>query len=253
MQNLKKILCFSLVCFYIILFSTTKNVYAEDSGNNNNNPITRPWNLSASLGFVKNSGDTVASDFNGQTSGDYTRGNFKQLGSVKAQYSSSDGETSNKRYIIETQSRFDLTTRDYFFSGTRYDRNFLGSYAYVLTVAAGYGRYIIRNNIIELDAELGPGYRWQRPQDELQDREIIAQFQESFSWNISNDVSFNENLLIQYGEDNTFTQLDLNLKSTIIGHLASQIGFTAEYNTTIPADASKKYQLITSVNLVYTF
>jgi len=73
-----------------------------------------------------------------------------------------------------------------------------------------------------------------------------------YEYKISETAIFNQAILIEDGDENTYTESDTSLKMKIEGNLAAKISYLLKRNSEVPSGTDKSDK-ITTISLVYAF
>lgn len=211
-----------------------------------------PFEASIALGYVGTTGNTDTTTFNTEVLVTLRSENWTHNGKLQALGAQDDSITTAERYLLEEKSNFNLDEIQYLFGrGTYLDDRFSG-YNYQASVAAGYGRYFIRNDTFSLDGFGGPGYRKSDVVDGESEGEGIVTLGENLSWQISPNSALVQSFISDIGEEFTVSRFEIGLTSNIIDRIATKIAFQARNTSEVPV-GNKKTDTQTSVSLVYSF
>ncbi|MCG9697468.1 DUF481 domain-containing protein [Shewanella sp. Isolate11] len=218
-----------------------------------------PSDFSAEIeaGLQINTGNTDSSSFNGRTKLVYDTKQFRQEGVFKGYYAADSEKTTSEKYDAQVQSSYKLYS-GYIFARGEFTSDRFGSYTRIATVSTGYGFDAVSTDRTKLSLEIGPGYRYNLPQESDTepfpdpDREIILRTAAKFEQKIHEYTSFNADFTSELGQvTNTFT-LDMGYKNTLFQDWAFKIGVNIKYTDVVP-EGSKKTDTISTFNLLYTF
>jgi len=211
------------------------------------------WKGDAELGVLKTNGNTRNQNitFKGKIVND--RDKWRHTVTGEALNSSEQGNTTAERYFLSGKSDYKLSDKSYIFGLLTYENDRFSGYDYRATETLGYGRNVIKRDILTLDLEAGLGARQSKlgATGENQNEGLIH-LAGSLGWKISDTSTFSEDLSSDIGEKSTVTKSVTALKTQIVGNLASKVSFTAKYTSKVPADVTK-LDTETAVTLVYSF
>lgn len=237
----------AVVALSLIASSST---FAADDSNNDD----EAWKGEFSLGLLLNEGNTKSKTIKtgfiiGQDKEKWRFGaEFKSLSETK------DEENTAERYSLKGKIDYKFTEKDYAFLYSSYDEDRFTAFEYQATISAGYGRRLIDNETHEWDVEVGPGYRLDELKDGSNNEEAIVRLATKYTHKFSETSTFIQNLNVDAGSHNTFTQSETALKVMINATLALKLSYFIKYNETLPeGDESKHYDKETSVSVLYTF
>jgi putative salt-induced outer membrane protein len=231
----------------LVLMSTA--AFAQDE-----EEVELGWSGIGELGFVNTTGNTESTALNGKLEFIYNTETWRHRFAAIALVTSEDGNKDNERYQAEVQSDRKLNEMSWLFGVFRYDADKFGAYDPQMTATAGYGRYLMKSENHELKGEIGAGYR------KLEEREsgkstdeAIVRFLLDDAWTISDNMSWNNRLLIESGSENTYTQFNTGFSVAMTNKMAVKLGYEVRNNTKVPPGDSEKTDTLATVNLVYNF
>ncbi len=218
-----------------------------------------PSDFSAEIeaGLQINTGNTDSSSFNGRTKLVYDTTQFRQEGVIKGYYAADSEKTTSEKYDLQLQSNYKIYS-GYIFGRGDFTSDRFGSYTRIATISTGYGFDAINNGETKLSLEIGPGYRYNKPQESEvdpyleDDREVILRSAAKFEQKIHEYTSFNADLTSEIGEITNTVTLDMGYKNTLFQDWAFKIGVNVKYTSEVP-EGTKKTDTISTFNLLYTF
>src|SRR5690606_2724659 len=106
---------------------------------------------------------------------------------------------------------------------------------YQASAAAGYGIFLLRDDVLSLETFGGPGYRHNELLDGTSEGEMIVSLGENFSWQISGSSALTQSFTSEIGEELTVSRFEIGLISNIIDRIATKIAFQARNISEVPA------------------
>ena len=231
-------------------FLLATSTYAQDEPE----VLDTSWKGVGELGFVSTSGNTdtqtlnLALEFTKETlDWRYTLG-------ATALSSSKDGSKDAERYTAVAQVDRKLSEKSYIFGVYRYDADKFGAYDPQQSIAAGYGRQLMKSEKHELNGEIGVGYKKLKSASTgVTNSEMIGRFMLDDVWTITPSTAWHNRLLVELGSDNTFTQFNTGLVVSMSERFALKLGWEYRHNSDIPVGVLDKTDTTTTANLVYNF
>lgn len=218
------------------------------------------WKGEAELGYIMKGGNSESSTLNSKLKLTKEIEKWKHMGRLEASNSSVtnkvDGESvtvrSAEKYVAEAKSDYKINDRSYVFGLVNYQEDKFSSFKYESVISAGYGLKAIKNDTMELDFEVGPGYRSIKDLNDNKDSEAILRLGEKFNWKISDTSQFEQSLTVDNGDENTISELKAAIKSNIVKNFALKVGYGLKYTDKV-ADGTKHADTETTITLVYNF
>jgi len=211
------------------------------------------WDGAAELGTIFTSGNTDTQSINANFMAKRTGVVWDTTIKLEALTSKEDGETSKEKYGALAQFDRNFSERSYMAIVAQQDRARFSGYEYQSTVSINYGYRVIKNDSMELDVEVGPGYRRDKLQgtDEIQE-EAIGRLAIGYDWQIREGVSFIENFTAEVGSDNAIYKSETGLQSQLSGSLASKLTYKVKHVDEVP-EGTENTDTEFGVTLVYSF
>ena len=211
-----------------------------------------PWTAKAGLGYLATTGNSESTSVNGSVDVGYAIGRWDHSLAFLAIGAESNGESTAERYSLGYKAKWNIRDWDYAFGSIDYDKDKISSVEQSLAETIGYGRRFIKNEVQELNGEIGLGHRKQDFIDGTDDSSAILRLGGDYLYNISPTASFTQTLAIDIGSDNTSTIAVSALNTKVRDALALVLGFTVKNNSDVPAGFDKT-DTFTSINLEYSF
>ncbi len=206
----------------------------------------------AELGMVTTSGNTNTRSVNAKVRLRYLSGPWRNEGRLEG-LRISDGDTvTSERYLASGKSDYRFSPADYVFVTVRYEDDHFSGYDYQLSEAVGYGRRLVDAARVKLDLEIGAGGRHSRETGGRQRDEGILRGAARLGWDISPTARFTEELLVESGESNTYTESISALRVRINSQFALKLSLTVKHNSDVPAGVEHT-DSVSAITLVYDF
>lgn len=208
-------------------------------------------------GLQLNSGNNETKNFNGRAYVSYDTAATKQEGTFKAYYAADGGKSTAEKYDLYLQTNYKLE-RGYVFGRGELTWDQFGSFTRIYTLSSGYGFDLIKNSTTNLSLEVGPGYRYDLPNESTTDpdptanQDVILRSAAKYTIKLQEYTSLNADVTAETGKSNNTLTLDMSYKNTFIQDWAFKIGFYVKYTSDVPED-SQNTDTVTTFNLLYTF
>lgn len=242
-------------------------VFAAEEGDTD-----RKWEADISAGMVIERGNSdtneIKGNFNAAREGILWRNTMKLEGSNKEEAVVTDPTIPDKKEYVRTDERYyglykldrklGENSANYLFNVLTYEKDAFSGFQYQATYAVGLGRRWIENEKHTLDAELGPGYRWQCLEEESSyfgctndENEAIVRAALKYKWLISENADFRQEVSSDIGRDSRSTRAESILNSKINSHFSLRVRYLLEHESEA-APGAKESDHEFSVGLVYT-
>ena len=210
------------------------------------------------LGLTNTSGNTETQTIVGNLKLGYTMFKWEHEAKLETLRAEDGQNLTAERYSLDLQSDYKLPNKiSYLWGNFRYEDDKFSGYNYQTALTVGYGHKVIDTARTKLDLEAGVGIRkselkaGSEPNDDL-DREPIARFGLDYSQEISSNLDFTQNFLVETGSENTHLESRTGFNVKIVGNLKMGLSLDINHNTEVPP-GTEKTDTITAVNLLYSF
>lgn len=211
------------------------------------------WSGSGELGATMTTGNSETRSFNGKLEVQYEEGRWRHGSKLEALKSSDDGADTAERYVAAYKADYKKTERTYIFGSLRGEVDKFSGYDYRLSESVGYGRRFWEvQDKGYFDLEAGPGARQSRLEDGTHQRDTILRVAAKYRNKWTETTEFSEDLIVEAGEDNTFTESVTGFKLKINSHLAMKLSVTVKHNSDVPPD-KENTDTISAITLVFDF
>lgn len=205
-----------------------------------------------SIGYLANSGNTNSASLNAKTSLGYIAKPWRHAFMLRAVKGSTDGVTTAEEYEIAEQSDYSFSKNNYVYGAVDYDTNRFAGYDRRATEVIGYGRRVLDGDTQTLDLQIGAGARQALLTDATEQNEAIVQLAGSYVWDFSDHANFSQQIKVENGSENTFSESITAVTANLAGNLALSMSYTVKHNSDVPLGAEKT-DTATAVSVIYGF
>jgi putative salt-induced outer membrane protein len=217
------------------------------------------WKGEGELGYVAARGNADTKTISSKLKMTYASGNWShEFGIATLQASSEDPDTGEEeetadRFQFTGQTNYSFSERSYTFGAVRYEEDEYSGYDHQSTLAAGYGYHFLNEETHKLSAEIGAGKRRSELIDTGEtETETILRLRVTHGWQFTESSKWTNDLLIEAGDENTFSEFVTGLKVDINKSFAVKISHAIRQNSEVPPDREET-DTLTTVNLVFGF
>ncbi len=210
------------------------------------------WKGHADVGYSAASGNTENEHLNAALGIEYKIAPWTHQLEFTALKGEENAQANAERYLTQFKSKYALTEVSYVFGALAYEYDEFGGVRERTSEKIGYGRQLLDTDLHQLEAEIGLGARQSELQDGSEEDEAILHGGFKYHRHLSESASFDQALLIEAGESNTYVESISALKLSIVGNLFAKLGYTIKYNDTVPKGIENR-DTYTTVNLSYEF
>ncbi|GGI78613.1 DUF481 domain-containing protein [Shewanella gelidii] len=216
------------------------------------------WAGEAELGATLTTGNTDTSSVKARLNINHELGDWENQYLFEGLYKEDQEEVTAKRYFAGFQGDYKLNESSYIFAGASYEVDPFTGYDYKLAAAAGYGHKFVLSEKSTLKAEIGPGYLYQRLDDEQQaelgyktEDSMVVHGVLNYEAAIGESAKFKQEFIADYG-DNLIARSETSLTANIVGALAMKFAVVVRYNDE-PLDNKESTDTETNMTLLYSF
>ena len=211
-----------------------------------------PWAGKATLGYLATSGNTENSTLNTGFEVGYTSGQWAHLLKAAAISASENEVTTTEAYDLGWKSERKITDHDFLFGRLQWRKDNFGAFDTQFSQSVGYGRRLIDNDKHKLNAELGVGARQSELQLGGKEDETIFTAGVYYKWQLSETAVFRQDLTVEAGNENTYTESVTAISAKLLGDLALVASYTIKNNSDVPL-LTEKTDTYTALSLEYSF
>ena len=196
----------------------------------------KPFEGSASAGYLAQSGNTTSSSLTAQTNMTWYQESMAYSLWGNASNTSSNDERSSETYTVGGRSRYNLNSSDYLFGQASWLSDRFNGYDSRDTMTAGYGRQILNGPVHSLRAELGPGVRYDDYHDGGHQTKALAYGALSYQWQLTDTTKFIQgvSVLSTLGNDTTLNPAT-GLQVAINSHFSLKLAYDLTWHNYPPS------------------
>jgi len=214
--------------------------------------LESPWAGKATLGYLATSGNTDNSTLNTGFEVGYKSGEWAHLLNAAAINASESEITTAEAYDLGWKSERNLSDKDFLFGRVSWRKDRFGGYDTQLSETVGYGRRLVDTDRHKLNAEIGAGARQSKFQDGTKEDETIFRGGMYYKWLFSETAEFRQDLTVEGGDKNTYTESVTAISAKLLGELALVASYTIKNNSDVPL-LTEKTDTYTALSLEYAF
>lgn len=212
----------------------------------------------AELGATLTTGNTDTSSFKARLDLKHELDNWENQYLFEGLYKEDTGDVTAKRYFAGAQGNYQINERSYIFANTNYEVDPFTGYDFTSTTSSGYGHRLIDTADTSLQAEIGPGYIYQRLDEETalaegydSEDSVVAHAVLNYQTKISDSSKFQQRFVADWGEK-LDARSETSLTANIVGALAMKLAVIVRYNSD-PLEGKESTDTETNMTLLYAF
>lgn len=211
------------------------------------------WSGSGQLGFSMTSGNSDTENLSAGLSIKRESAKWVSDMSLDLLRASSNDIDTAERYTVNTKTGYKFDDNDYAYYGTRYDKDNFSGFDYTMTTSIGWGHKFQDDETSRLITDLGLGYKTEAIDiDRSENNGVVLVGKLDYMRQITETTKFEDVLVVEAGDDNTFIQNDLGFSFKVSEKFAVKLAHQYRHNTDAPAGRDSTDTLV-SANLVYDF
>lgn len=250
----------------ICLLALTVTAAADDGD------AKRPWDIEVDLGAIATSGNTETTSVQikldvkqnlEKWENQYILSSLFKEDEVVADDGTKSTEKTAEKYFGSAKFAYLIgVEQSYLFGFGSHTRDEFGAYRTYNTLAFGYGDWLYSSTNLNWFIEAGPGYFEGDKVTQSDDPDVpdtiteesgaILRAATALEWKVTSTATFKQMISVESGSDNTRTQSETSLSTTITDSMKMKVGFTLANDTEV-ALGKEKTDTTTFVNLVYNF
>jgi len=210
------------------------------------------WQGEATLSYSGTAGNSESHSLSAKLKAKYHSQVWRGELRFDAIASRDQGTTTAEQYLASGRLERRFANESYLFGNLRYDNDRFSGYRYQVSDSFGYGYPLLQREHHKLELEAGVGHRQSETDAGAVEDSAIGRAALNYQGQLRDDVKFNQSLLIESGNDLTFTESESELKVAINGQLSLAINLTLRHKSDVPAD-TKATDSVSSIGLNYRF
>lgn len=212
-----------------------------------------PFVGNIALGYLATNGNTESTNAN--ASFDVTwdlDGPWKHDWSALAISARTDDVTTAESYSAGYKAQRDFSATSYLFFAGDWRQDRFSGYDRQVSETVGYGRRIIDNPRHMLALEGGAGAKQSDLITGEELDEAIIRGGLEYLFTISENSTFSQELILEQGDENRYTESTTELKTNVVGNIAVVLSFVIKSNSDVPVGIERTDRF-TAVSLEYGF
>jgi len=210
------------------------------------------WSGKATLGYLATSGNTENSTLNSGVEVGFATGKWAHFANAFAISAAESDVTTAEAYELGWKSERELSDKDFLFGRLEWRKDRFGGYDTQFSQTVGYGRRIIDNDKHKFNVEIGAGARQSELQIGTKENETIFRGGAYYTWDFSETAQFRQDVTVEGGEENTYTESVTAISAKLMGNLALVASYTIKNNSDVPA-LTEKTDTYSALSLEYGF
>ena len=207
----------------------------------------------AAFGFTQSRGNTDNLGTNFDVAAEYkTAGPWTYDGRALFVKREEDGEDTDERYEAVGTANYYWSERMFAYGRLQWRKDLFGGVREEYIPTVGLGRILIDTGAHRLKGEIGAGYKFSELDDGTDEDNPVATGGLKYTWKISENAEFIQNVLAEWTQDNTYAESETALRTTIIGSLGAKFSYVVKHNTDVTDDKANT-DFYTTVALDYAF
>jgi putative salt-induced outer membrane protein len=228
------------------LIAAPVTLYAQDAEEESG------WSGKAALGYLATSGNTENSTLNTRFGVGFATGKWAHTAEAAAITASEDEVTTAEAYDLGWKSERQLSDKNFVFGRLQWRKDNFGAYDTQFSQTVGYGRRLIETDVHNLSLEVGAGARQSELQLGGKENETILTAGGYYTWILSENAEFKQNLTSEIGGENTYFESYTALTAKLVGNLALVASYTIKNNSDVPP-LTEKTDTYSALSLEYVF
>lgn len=204
------------------------------------------------FGYLATTGNTDTSSLNAKLAMAYEAAKWRHSLNAAVVHAEDSGATTAERNQLGVKSDYKFNESDYLFVTVNWEQDRFAGFDQRTSEAVGYGRRILKTERHSLDAEIGAGARQTTPVTGPDVTESILRAAAKYQWQVSEGATFDQSLVVESGESNTYTESVSALAAKIVGSWSMKLSYTIKNNSDV-APGLEKTDTYTAIGLEYGF
>lgn len=211
------------------------------------------WFGQAHAGLSVSTGNAENNNITAGINAKYIKRPWRHTIAADIYFAENEGKKTAEYYSLSHKLDYKLNDKTYIFNFLSYDADEFAEIDSRIADVVGLGRLLISTDKHSLEAELGLGYRQTKFTTNIEDeKETVGHLGLIYFGKLTDTTTLSENLMVQGGSDNIFTESTTALSVEMTERLSLSLNYTIRNNNDTPAGIEKT-DTVTSVNIVASF
>jgi len=171
---------------------------------------------------------------------------------AQADYQESLGTTTREHYLLSYEPNYKFDDRAYVYGQSSFESDRFLGYDDRLAVSSGLGYSAIKNAGVQLDLEIGPGYRYTSFTDDSIQSSITGRASVDFRWRLLSGLSLTQNTVAIAQRFNSTVASTTGVNAKLLGPLSAKLSYYVQYESQPPV-GRRTTDTTTRASLVYSF
>ncbi len=211
-----------------------------------------PWSGKATVGYLATSGNTENSNLNTGFEVAYASGKWVHGVTASAINATESNATTAEAYELGWKSERKISDQNFLFGRLDWRNDRFSSFETQFSQTLGYGRRLMDSGKHSLNVDVGAGARQSDLADGSSQSEAIIRGGLHYAWALSETAEFKQDLVVEAGGENTFSESVTALSARLVGRLALVASYTVRHNTDV-LPLTEKTDTRSALSLEYRF
>ena len=171
---------------------------------------------------------------------------------AQADYQESLGTTTREHYLVSYEPNYKFDERAYVYGQVQYEADRFLGYTDRFSASSGFGYSAIKSPAVQLDLEVGPGYRHTSFTDDTVQSSITGRGSVDLRWRLLPGLSVSQNAVAVAQRFNSTVSGTTAVTAKLLGPLSAQLSYYFQYESMPPA-GRETTDTISRASLVYSF
>ena len=171
---------------------------------------------------------------------------------AQADYQQSLGTTTREHYLVSYEPNYKFDERAYVYGQVQYEADRFLGYTDRFSASSGFGYSAIKSPAVQLDLEVGPGYRHTSFTDDTVQSSITGRGSVDLRWRLLPGLSVSQNAVAVAQRFNSTVSGTTAVTAKLLGPLSAQLSYYFQYESMPPA-GRETTDTISRASLVYSF
>ena len=171
---------------------------------------------------------------------------------AQADYQESLGTTTREHYLVSYEPNYKFDERAYAYGQVQYEADRFLGYTDRFSASSGFGYSAIKNSAVQVDLEIGPGYRHTSFTDDTVQSSITGRGSVDLRWRLLPGLSVSQNAVAVAQRFNSTVSGTTAVTAKLLGPLSAQLSYYFQYES-MPPVGRETTDTIGRASLVYSF
>ena len=197
-------------------------------------------------------GNTKKQDVNTSAKINYKGDGWSNTLSLSARGSEEGNVRTNEEYIVNNQTKYDITEKTYSFLELEYVNDRFSGYDYRNSELIGLGYKLYKSDNFSVTGEASVGARQSQLSDNSKESSMLGKVGAKAEWKMTENITLSQDINSSFGAESVISTWDTNIKTKLTDSMYLKFNYNLQHIDDVPAGV-QHIDTFTSIGVGYEF